>query len=339
MKEVRKDYTSERHMIVHKDSNSEMGAESAYLPGNESMTNPSILTLVHKDGVLRHCQDVDGHPVKNWSVRFFECDNPIVSTNVRDEYGMTPFYSEPAYGHHYVLVASPNPGDTFGTIGVEQWSNILIATQDRVKWLYTKKGVEYVAIYADHDGAGGASRPPHLNIVSLKTIPPKIAAEMRSHYSIQNQNGSCPVCQTVEAEEDGPRKILQEGSFIAYCPWSSSYPFEFCISPKRHTPSFPKISQKDLGDLARILRATLGGLSKTTKNAPYSIAFHLSAENKASHHIHWHIEVYPITKPWSGMERGYGIHLNNISPEDAAKKLGIAARMEIVKIAGIIATR
>ena len=44
---------------------------------------------------------------------------------------------------------------------------------------------------------------------------------------------------------------------------------------------------------------------------------------------YWHVEIYPVMEPMSGLERGYGIHLNNISPEDAAKKLGVTCRKEL----------
>ena len=70
----------------------------------------------------------------------------------------------------------------------------------------------------------------------------------------------------------------------------------FWISPKKHTTSFSKISQKEINDLSLILRSTLGGLSKTIKNVSFNFAFHLSPENENSRQIHWHIEVYPIQK-------------------------------------------
>ncbi len=48
------------------------------------------------------------------------------------------------------------------------------------------------------------------------------------------------------------------------------------------------------------------------------------------------VEIYPITKPWSGLERGYGVFLNDVSPEDAAEKLGAASRKELANLVGII---
>ena len=47
------------------------------------------------------------------------------------------------------------------------------------------------------------------------------------------------------------------------------------------------------------------------------------------------VEVYPHTTPWSGLERGFGIFLNEFSPEKAAEELGIACRKELSLLVGI----
>ena len=61
--------------------------------------------------------------------------------------------------------------------------------------------------------------------------------------------------------------------------------------------------------------------------------FHLRKKN--SKQIHWHIEVYPITTPLSGLEKGYGIFYSDVSPEQAAKELGTASRKELSALVGI----
>jgi len=142
MGDMRKDYVSERFMIVSKKNDKVVDPKkSPFAPGNESMTNPSVLSLVEKDGMLQRLQDSEDDYVEDWSIRVFESKNPIVSTDSENSYSEKPFYSEPAYGYHYVIVASPNPKDTFATIPPEQWSNVLVVVQDRLRWLYTQKGV------------------------------------------------------------------------------------------------------------------------------------------------------------------------------------------------------
>jgi len=338
MGEMRKDYVSERFMIVVKKENKTSNQKkSPFAPGNESMTNPSVLSLVAKSGMLQRLQDAEDDYVTNWSIRVFESKNPAVSINSENTYSDGPHYSEPAYGYHYIVVASPNEKDSFASIDTEQWSNILVVIQDRLRWLYTQKGVTYVSIYANHgEAAGSENNHPHFNIVTFSTIPPIIEAEAEASHKILNEKGVCPMCQTVSAETAGPRQILQTEGFIAFCPWAPSYPYEFWICPKKHTTSFSKITQKEINDLSLILRATLGGLTKINKNVAYNLVFHLSPEKKNSRQIHWHIEIYPITDAWSGLERGYGVFLNKTSPEQAAEKLGSACRKELASLVGIV---
>jgi len=337
MGDMRKDYVAERFMIVSKNGQKLNSKKSPFAPGNESMTNPSVLSLVAKDGMLQRLQDNEDEYVKNWIIRVFESKNPAVSIETENTYSDKPHYSEPAYGYHYIVVGSPKEKDSLSTIDVEQWSNILVVIQDRLRWLYTQKGVTYVSIYANHGEAAGSVNPhPHLNLVTFSTIPPIIEAESEASHKILNEKGVCPLCQTLNAETGGPRQVLQTEGFIAFCPWAPSYPYEFWICPKKHTTSFSKITQKEINDLSLILRSTLGGLAKSIKDVSFNLVFHLSPEKKNSRQIHWHIEVYPITDPWSGLERGYGIFLNKISPEEAAEKLGASSRKELASLVGIV---
>ena len=337
MGDIRKDYVSERFTIISSKTDKAPNPEKLpFAPGNESMTNPAVLSLVAKDGMLQRLQDNEYDYVKGWSIRVFESKNPIVSPDVQNVFGERPHYSEPAYGYHYIVVASPSEKDTFASIDTEQWSNVLVVIQDRLRWLYTQRGVTYVSIYADHGELSGNKNPhPYLNIVTFSTIPPAIEEEAESFHRILNEKGVCPMCHTITEENVMARQILKTEGFIAFCPWSPSYPYEFWITPKKHITSFAKITQKEINDLALILRATLGGMAKSIKNVSYSMAFHLSPEKKNSRQIHWHVEIYPITKPWSGMERGYGVFLNDVSPEQAAEKLGAAARKELANLVGI----
>ena len=337
MGDMRKDYILERDVIVHPTTKQSTDSKKCpYCPGNESMTNPSLLSLVAKDGMLQRLQDGEDFFVTDWSVRVFESKEPAVSTSSPNTYSDRPLYSEPAYGYHYVVVASPSHKDSLATISVEQWSNVLVVVQDRLRWLYTQKGVTYVSIFVNHGKESGADvQHSHINMVSFSTLPPVIEAEAEASHRILNEKGVCPMCQAKDVESAGPRQILQTEGFVAFCPWAPSYPFEFWICPKKHNTSFSKITQKEINDVSLILRATLGGLNKEVKDLSFNLAFHLSPEKKNSRQIHWHIEVYPITGHWSGLERGYGVFLNTTSPENSAKVLGAACRKELAGLVGI----
>ena len=337
MGNMRKDYVTERSVIVTPNTKKNVNTKKCpYCPGNESMTNPSLLSLVSKDGMLQRLQDSDDYFVKNWIVRVFESMNPAVSTSTENTYSDRPLYSEPAYGYHYVIVASPKHTETLASLDIESWSNILVVIQDRFRWLYTQRGVTYVSIFVNSgEQAGSVVDHPHINMVSFSSIPPVIDQESEASHKFLNEKGACPMCQTINIETGGPRQILQTEGFLAFCPWAPSHHFEFWICPKKHTTSFSKITQKELNDLSLILRATLGGLSNNVKNLSYNLVFHLSPEKKNSRQIHWHIEIYPLIKPWSGLERGYGIFLNTTTPEQDALILGASCRKELAALVGI----
>jgi len=337
MGDMRKDYLLERSVIIStKVRKSTSSKKCPFCPGNESMTNPSMLSLVAKDGMLQRLQDSDDFFVKDWSVRVFESNNPAVSTSPENSYSDLPLYSEPAYGYHYIIVASSKHAETFATLDVEQWGNTLVVIQDRLRWLYTQRGVTYISIFINHGkNAGAVIDHPHVNMISFSNIPPVIEAEAEASHRFLNEKGVCPMCQVINTEMGGPRQVLQTEGFVAFCPWAPSHPFEFWISPKKHTTVFSKISQKEINDLSLILRATLGGLSKHIKDLSYNLVFHLSPEKKNSKQIHWHIEVYPLTNSWSGLERGYGIFLNDSSPEKDAEIFGAACRKELANLVGI----
>jgi len=336
---LRKDHVAERFVIVNPLATKPTKTKkNPFKPGNESMTNPSVLSLVLKDGMLQRLQDeYDTDSVKNWAVRVVPAINPAVDIETENSYSDHPLYSEPSYGYHYNIIATPDETKTLATIDVEQWGYVLSVVQDRLRWLYTQKGVAYVAIYADSGKASGTKiEHPHLNMISFSTIPPKIEEEANSSHRILNEKGVYPMSQLVNSESGGPRQILQTEGFIALSPWAPSHPYEFWICPKKHATSFSKISQKEINDLALILRASLGGLSTSIKDVSFNIAFHLSPEKKNSKQIHWHVEVYPQTTPRSGLDLGFGIFMNELTPEKAAEELGAACRKELSLLVGII---
>lgn len=341
MRDLRKDYVLDKFVLVPNSSAPDIVERSAegkcpYCPGNESLTPPAILALVVQDGMLQRLSDSEDSVIEDWSVRVFDSKAPVVTTTAAASYSDKPLYSEPAYGYHQVVVATPEHRQSLPQMSVEQWGNVLVVIQDRVRWLYTQKGVTYVSIYVNSgQGAGSQIVHPHLNIVTFSAIPPTIELEAEGFHRFMNENGNCPACNMISVESSGPRQILATDSFLALCPWAPTYPYEFWIYPKRHITSFSKITQKEINDLALMLRATLGGMSKALKDAPFNLVFHLSPEKKNSRQIHWHIEVYPQLGAWSGLERGFGVYVNNVRPEKAAEVLGSACRKELAGLVGI----
>jgi UDPglucose--hexose-1-phosphate uridylyltransferase len=343
MVEIRKDYFTEKLSITLPDRGLKPGqvlpqkAEKCnYCAGNEEMTPPADLVLVKRGDTLLKQTDSEGDVVKNWAVRIFPAKNPVVVPNAPASYGEPPHYSEPAVGYHYVLVATPKHDNSFPKIDTEQWTNILASLQDKVRWLYSQKGVSYVLVYVNSETSGPATLVhPSIQLVTTPRVPPAVEVEANTVQTSLNDLGVCPMCQVVAMETGGPRQILATDFFLAFAPWVSTHPCEYWIYPKRHMTSLLKLSQKEMMDLALMLRSTLGGMSKALDSPSFTMVFHSSSEKKTTKQIHWHIEIYPRRTQWTGLELGGGIYVNETTPEGAAQVLGASARKELAQLVGI----
>ena len=97
MGNLRKDYVSERFVIVNQsESQKPKTKKNPYKAGNETMTNPSVLSLVQKDGMLQRLQDDEGDCVKNWSVRVFPATDPSVTIDTDNSYTDCLLYTSPS---------------------------------------------------------------------------------------------------------------------------------------------------------------------------------------------------------------------------------------------------
>ena len=119
-----------------------------YCPGNKQISDQLVLSFVFKDGILQRLYDSQDGENENWTIRVFECKNPIVTTSPNHEYSDKPYYREPAYGYDLIVIPTPQHNISLTDLSVEQWTNLLLVLQDRVRWLYSQRGVTYVAIYA-----------------------------------------------------------------------------------------------------------------------------------------------------------------------------------------------
>src|SRR3989304_1628674 len=192
MSEIRKDYLTSRIVIVPKSSKKSFEViepkkekkgpkiitECEYCAGNEEKTPSAIIALVQREGSLIKQSDEEGPPKKDGVVRVFECKEPVVTTSPTQAYGDRPLYSEPAYGYHYVVVATPNHSEDLTEMPIEQLSNILTIIQDKARWMYSQKKVSYVSVIVNRlANANITMSHPHLEIFSLPQVPPTIDQE------------------------------------------------------------------------------------------------------------------------------------------------------------------
>jgi len=330
LSKVRKDYFSESFVLFTNEKLDKIKKlkkvvkkkDCPYCPGNEHITGPADLVLISKEGALAKLVDEEESFVKDWTVRVFLNKDAIVSPDEERIFSDYPQYSEPAIGYHYVVVLSQKHTIDVSEIDSEQWTNILTTVQDKSRWLYSQKHVSYVAVYMNHGVEAGAEiEHPHLQIVSLPTVPPVIEAEAKFMKKPLREKGICPMCVIVKKEESSKRIIGKTESFITFAPWASKHPYEYWIFPRQHEVSFVKSTQKGISELSEVIHKSIESLTKTLGIVAFNLVVHSSPEKKTSKQIHWHIEIYPRIETKTGLEISSNIQVNKILPEEAAKKL------------------
>ena len=330
MSKVRKDYFSESFVLFTNEKLDKIKKlkkvvkkkDCPYCPGNEHITGPADLVLISKEGALAKLVDEEESFVKDWTVRVFLNKDAIVSPDEERIFSDYPQYSEPAIGYHYVVVLSQKHTIDVSEIDSEQWTNILTTVQDKSRWLYSQKHVSYVAVYMNHGVEAGAEiEHPHLQIVSLPTVPPVIEAEAKFMKKPLREKGICPMCVIVKEEESSKRIIGKTESFITFAPWASKHPYEYWIFPRQHEVSFVKSTQKGISELSEVIHKSIESLTKTLGIVAFNLVVHSSPEKKTSKQIHWHVEIYPRIETKTGLEISSNIQVNKILPEEAAKKL------------------
>lgn len=337
MVEIRKDYFRDSLCIVSDEGLergypevSEVEGVCPYCAGNEHLTQPAELVLVQFQGSLVKRSDTEEERVKNWSIRVIPSRKPFVSTSTESRFTDLPLYSEPAFGYHYEVVATPNHKETLSTIGVEQWANLLRVIQDRMKWLYGKKGVTYVSVYAER--ARGHAK---FDMVTLIRLPPIVEQEATSFHNTYRETAICPMCNVIAIETGGPRQIYLNEHYIIFSPWAPSTLYEFWIFPRKHQTSFLKVGQRELNNLALTIRAALGAFDKAFNSTPYTIVLHSSSEKKTSKQLHWHFEVHTNIPLGNAFHVGTGIYFNPVSPEKVASRLSSAFKREFAALVGV----
>ena len=330
MSKVRKDYFSESFVLFTNEKLDKIKKlkkvvkkkDCPYCPGNEHITGPADLVLISKEGALAKLADEDESFVKDWTVRVFLNKDAIVSPDEERIFSDYPQYSEPAIGYHYVVVLSQKHTIDLSEIDREQWTNILTTVQDKSRWLYSQKHVSYVAVYMNHGVEAGAEiEHPHLQIVSLPTVPPVIEVEAKFMKKPLREKGICPMCVIVKEEESSKRIIGKTENFVTFAPWASKHPYEYWIFPRQHDVSFVKFTQKGISELSEVIHKSIESLTKTLGIVAFNLVVHSSPEKKTSKQIHWHIEIYPRIETKTGLEISSNIQVNKILPEEAAKKL------------------
>jgi UDPglucose--hexose-1-phosphate uridylyltransferase len=227
-------------------------------------------------------------------------------------------------GAHEVMIEGPAHDKGLTEMTEEEMLAVISQYQDRFRKLSEDSRFKYVAIFKNFGSSAGATvEHTHSQVIALPMVPKTVLEEIKGAEHYHQYRGRCVFCDMISQEyQDKERMVIENDSFLVFCPYAPRYAFETCIIPKAHSADFARADEKIMADLAKILQDVLKRVKKVLGNPSYNYYLHtapLGYANGACYH--WHIEIIPKLTRSVGFEWGTGLHIVPTFPQDSARYL------------------
>ncbi|HEX3033693.1 MAG TPA: galactose-1-phosphate uridylyltransferase [Thermodesulfobacteriota bacterium] len=237
-------------------------------------------------------------------------------------------------GAHEVIIETPDHDKGLADLGVDWIKDVLVSFRERIKDLLHDPRLRYILIFKNHKEKAGASLiHTHSQLIATPIVPPILKQELdvcRENYRTKER---CLMCDLIKQETDFKVRIIYEtGSYMIWAPFAPSFPFETWILPKKHRHDYSLLDDRELRELAFVMRLNLLSLKNLLNDPPYNFVLHTSPPkfdrpdrsdywDSIELDYHWHMEFLPRLTAIAGFEWGAGFFINPTPPEIAANYL------------------
>jgi len=292
----------------------EYSEKCPFCPGNEGVTGKELLryNFISKEK-------------GSWDIRVFPSKTPVVKVEtVLDKVAEGIYDWVSGVGAYEVIVESPVHNHKYNSMSLNRIEQILWAYHDRVWDLKKDSRLEYILFFKEFKISGSLKiTHPFSQLLAVPFVPPLVEEEIRNAASYFKAKERCVFCDIVKNEiKSGVRIVAMNDKFVAVCPYASRKPFEVWILPISHNSHFEKASKTDYYSFAEIFSICSKKLKSVVGCSDFGFVLHNSPlKSEDIPYYHWHMEIYPDIIPQSVMHIGSCMHINPVSPEDAAKAL------------------
>ncbi|PWB81074.1 MAG: galactose-1-phosphate uridylyltransferase [Candidatus Methylomirabilota bacterium] len=285
-------------------------------PGNESMTPPEIIAF--------------GEPTRQrnqagWWVRVTPDLQPLCRIEGDfDRRPEGPFDVMNALGAHEIVIESPEHQSTWADFPEQQLERVLRMYRMRSLDLRLDERFRSLIIMKNHADAASILSHPHSHVLALPFVPFGIEEELRGCREFYARKERCAFCDIILHERvSRVRRVAETDHFVVLAPFASRFPFETWLLPIRHASDFGKLGDKELVDLAWLVKRMMQMLGKVLGNPSCTIVLHSAPfDEPHTHDYHWHFEIIPKTAPVAAFGLGERLFVNPIPPEKAAALMG-----------------
>jgi UDPglucose--hexose-1-phosphate uridylyltransferase len=234
----------------------------------------------------------------------------------------------PAQGRCELVLYTDRHDASFGELSATELARVLAIWIDRGRDLWADPAHAYVCVFENRGAEVGATiSHPHGQIYALDHVPPITAAKSAAHHRYRRRDGRCLSCEATRSDDRSDRVVAANGSFVVAVPFAARWPFEVAVRARRHglrrLADLVAEEQRDLAVALRDVTRRYDGLFDS--QLPYMMV----AQEAPHDQPDWHLafELYPlyrapgVAKIRASVETGLGLFLNDVVPEDAARRL------------------
>lgn len=302
--EIRKDYFLDKYVII----------------APKRSQRPSVVktkpTAVQSPDCYFCCPQVN-NPANQIQIKDYHLDREKgwEIKVIGNKYPALTFDNLNAYGTQEIIIETPEHHKEIHELSLEHIVKILDVYEERYEYLMSKPGICYTLVFKNEGGKAGASIPhAHSQVIALPIIPPKVKKEADAVDEYFQKNGTCPYCDVIKSEQNGPREIYNDEHLFVVSPYASESPYGAWFIPKRHVRTIGDLNQQEKLSFARAFKMILGKLDEI--DVPYNYFIQNALDLEAHHLI---MKLSPRPNVWAGLELGTGIIINPVPPEEAAK--------------------
>ncbi len=287
-----------------------------FCPGREYQTPNEV-------GAVRPSHSLANTP--GWLVRTVQNKFPVLSCGgflQKEGYGV--YDQMTGIGAHEVLIENPDHDKALVDLTKDEMQAVISQYQERFRQLSRDSRFKYIMIFKNFGSSAGATvEHTHSQIIALPMVPKTVLEELKGAEYYYQQHGRCVFCDMISQEyQDKERIVMENNSFLAFCPYAPRYAFETWIIPKGHSPDFAERDGAISAHLAQILQDVLIKVKKVLADPSYNYYLHTVPLGQANGaHYHWHIEIIPKLTRSVGFEWGTGLHIVPTFPQEAARFL------------------